>query len=536
MGVLVAAGFLQFYQIGVEAYWLDEIHTLANSAGQRGALEAMPHGVVLSGIPRFADLTPNSSPASVWRGMADDTHPPLYFVLVNIWRGWFGDGEAAVRSLSAVFSLFSMLIVAGAVVGPWRGGRLYRRSESREGPRMVPAASSGSYGSVIEHGAAVLLAVLVVGLSYVDVYAGQQARPYAMGMFFVVGATVLLIVLGYQPDTRRRILGALLVVVYAFCLLGAMLTHYFAALPLLGHGVYVLVRFRGAVLMRWLVACVGAGLAWSLLWGPMFLDQLPAITNQPWLSEDRSDHLIRTVMRMTDMPMRLLFAYEPFSFNVSRSIAGGALIAVLVWLLRPSNRGGRPRGISLLFGSMFAVPVVAFLLVDVLGDRQMLAHLRYVYFAWPGLVGMVVAAVDRLAPRSRWIAVGTFVVGCALTLRLPTQDTPDVRSAAVWIEEAARPGDLLVYDAVSWPAHWASRMYAEISYYLDDVDVPFVMLRDPAGAELLEAMKAFSRLIVVCPRPGDVANPLPEVFDVVSMRSGYIDQVGWVYLLERSRG
>jgi len=508
LALLIVAGAVRFYRIGLEDYWLDEIHTLANSAARRGDLEAIPHGVVLLGVPRYAELRTNSTVGAVWRGMAEDTHPPLYFILVNIWRRWFGDGEAAVRSLSAVFSQLSILVVGGIL---WWAGRR----------RMM------------------LIAVSFLALSYVDIYEAQQARPYASPMFFVLCSTVLLIgqdrVLRKASSHDPRVAARILIPFgYALCLMAAVLTHYFVVLPLLAHALYAGHRFRGRLLIRWAIAVVAAAIGWVVLWGPAFLEQQGAISNQPWLDEYTSDHFMRTVMRAADLPMRLLFAYEPFTFRTSRSIAGGAVILVLAWILRPANRGNRPRGLATLVGAMFAIPVVVFLAIDLLLDRQMLAHLRYCYFAWPGLLGMLVLALDRLTPRRRRIALGTFILGAALTLRLPTQHTPDARVTAAVVDECARSSGLLVYDAIGWPPHWALRMYAVVCYYQSDSKLPLVLLREPPGDDLLREMMVYDRLIVVCPRPAGVSELLPDAFDVTRRLTDYIDQMGWVYLLERS--
>ena len=44
-----------------------------------------------------------------------DCHPPLYWISQTLWTGLFGTGEAAFRSLSTAFSLFSLLLLAVCV-------------------------------------------------------------------------------------------------------------------------------------------------------------------------------------------------------------------------------------------------------------------------------------------------------------------------------------------------------------------------------------------------------------------------------------
>lgn len=500
---VVAAGVVRCNGLGAEDFWFDELHTLADSAARRGELEALPHGVVLRGVPRFTDLTPASTLASVWRGMAEDAHPPLYFVITHAWRRWFGDTEGAVRSLSVLCSLLTFIPLALLL-----GGTSWRRFS-----------------------AAVLV---VMTFSYADVFMAQQARPYALAMLPVCWASFLLLRMESRWAGPTCWIRVALAVAYGVALLCAMLTHYFAALPLLAHAAYGLVRFRGRLLASWLAACLTAVGAWMLIWGPTFLLQRAMIADQPWLFEDRTNHLIRTLARGADLPIRLLFDHTHFTVSATRSISGIGLLLAAAWLMRRSKRRGPRVALPLIVALLYAVPTLILLVIDLGSGRQMLAHLRYAYFAWPGLVGLIALAVARLSHRGRFVAVAAFAVAAAFTLRLPTQRTPDARIAAAIIEQSSEPGDVLLYEAIGWPQRWSSRMYAEVSYHLREVDPPFVMLHEPPGDSLLQDLRTFDRIIVVCPRPGVNPNPLPGTFELVQRPWGYIDQVGWIYVFGRA--
>lgn len=49
------------------------------------------------------------------RALRTDGAPPLYYLLLHVWIGWFGTGDAAVRSLSIVVSLLSLPVFFVAV-------------------------------------------------------------------------------------------------------------------------------------------------------------------------------------------------------------------------------------------------------------------------------------------------------------------------------------------------------------------------------------------------------------------------------------
>ena len=85
--VLVLGAVLRFSELGQESLWYDEAWSVqAAHAPTLGALV---------------------------EGSLDDSHPPLYFMLLRGWVSLFGDSEEAVRSLSAVFGALAPLAVYG---------------------------------------------------------------------------------------------------------------------------------------------------------------------------------------------------------------------------------------------------------------------------------------------------------------------------------------------------------------------------------------------------------------------------------------
>lgn len=81
-GVALLALVVRVHHLNVENFWQDEIHSMYNSACARGPAERIPHGVILRDLPRYSDLTPQSTLSGVWRTLDDDSHPPVYFMLL----------------------------------------------------------------------------------------------------------------------------------------------------------------------------------------------------------------------------------------------------------------------------------------------------------------------------------------------------------------------------------------------------------------------------------------------------------------------
>ena len=126
--ILVCAALVRVARLGEQEFWLDELHSLLNSAAHRADFEALPYGQILHDVPRYSDLDADSTLPAVWRGMRGDSHPPLYFVLLRAWRGLAGDGEFLTRLPSALLSVLAIVdpnnaITASpmylSIVPPW---------------------------------------------------------------------------------------------------------------------------------------------------------------------------------------------------------------------------------------------------------------------------------------------------------------------------------------------------------------------------------------------------------------------------------
>lgn len=231
----------------------------------------------------------------------------------------FGDGEFAVRTLSVLLSVLSILPVALIL---WEYGR--------------PRAALG---------VAVLLAV-----AFAHIHIAQEARPYSLGLLFVsisYWAFVKMEVGWNGFDRRKRILFG---VTYGLAVYLAVLTHYFTVLALAGQAVVVAVRVRGTLRRTWLTIVLVAAVGFALTWGRQCYGQLDNILSQVWLLEQRPDHALRTVLRLADLPVRLFLAHERFPLNYAFSFVGAALLVgglLTLWHQHGAvRRWCLPQGIS----------------------------------------------------------------------------------------------------------------------------------------------------------------------------------------------
>ena len=144
-----------------------------------------------------------------------DPNMGLYYALLNLWVRLFGQSEAAVRSLSAIFGALAVSAIY------LLGTRLFGR--------MV----------------GVIAGVLLALDAFIVEYA-QTARSYSMVVFLVTLSAYFLVVELEQPSKRNRI-------AYVLTSILAIYAHYFAVYVLVAHLVTVTAMRRRAALTReWL--------------------------------------------------------------------------------------------------------------------------------------------------------------------------------------------------------------------------------------------------------------------------------------------
>jgi uncharacterized membrane protein len=145
-GALLVGLLLRLAHLGSEPYWGDEVLSL----------DIALHFASVGEMIRYVSEV--------------EFHPPLYYLLLKPWIGWFGEGEAATRSLSLVFSTGTIAAVYAA------GMAIFRNAK------------------------AALTAAFVTAVLPMQVEFGQEARPYAIYAFF---GTLALLALWKHLRTGR---------------------------------------------------------------------------------------------------------------------------------------------------------------------------------------------------------------------------------------------------------------------------------------------------------------------------------------------
>lgn len=190
------------------------------------------------------------SPAEIIRLIRADTAPPLYYILLHGWTEIFGRSETALRSLSTVFSILTLLL----------GIATSRR--------------------ILKNPAAVAVAAWVMSLSYLQIWYAREARAYAMMGFLGVSAFYCL--LRHLAARRRAWLIPLPLLIAAAMYTHNMMAPFVAGLLL----AWVLLPSEHSIArrMREMAVVIGISLALYLPWALGGLpDQMQMIRRAFWV-------------------------------------------------------------------------------------------------------------------------------------------------------------------------------------------------------------------------------------------------------------
>jgi uncharacterized membrane protein len=406
--ILIAAAALRIHGLTRHSLWSDEIYTLESSAGFGLESKRLSLAGLVEDAPDLLSITPQRPWWTVATNLArDDNHPPLYFLLVRAWRDVAGDSDAALRSLSVLFSLGAIILLYDAV-------------------RVLHGPAAGLW-------TAAMMCVAAPQIQF-----AQEGRQYALMFLLGSGAYAALVRLECLGISRRRLaaLGA--------CSLALLLTHYYTVAPLCAMGAYAAIRFRGPVRRATLVVLLAAGVCFAAFWGWAMWKQRVNIAGNNWyIVEPPEGHLSQTLWRLLLVPMRCL--YEPRRSAEPLAVCAGAVLYVLPLLLLR----GRPRLLLWMLWLWAAVGMV--LVIDLAHCSKQMLFLRYTVLASPAVYALVAALADGLRPRSvapllPALAVLASLVALPDTYAETPVPKPDWRPLAAAIDRDGRAGDvLLVY-------------------------------------------------------------------------------------------
>ena len=334
--------------------------------------------------------------SEAWTGLwhtvtREDPNMSLYYALLKLWTGVFGDSLLAVRSLSVLAASLCVPVVYAL------GARLF----------SVPA---GLF-------AGLLIATNVFFLHYV-----QEARGYAVVTLLVALSTLLFLIEAERPGRWSRV-GYVIVSALAFY------AHFFAVWVVLVH-VLTLVATRGreAVHRSWLV-CYGvmAALAAPMAYWALTLDTDPI----GWLAEPDLGAVPATFAQLAGDSFLHL----------------GLIAAVSMVALRAAARSRR-----LAFGLAFTAcwAVLPVLLAFAVSQVKPIFRAKYLIVCLPAVVLLAEGAITSLRPPGAALAAACMLValsGPEVKAWYGFRGKEDWRSLTTFVLDRARRTDVVVYNA-----------------------------------------------------------------------------------------
>ncbi len=343
--------------------------------------------------------------------LAQDRHPPLYYLTLHYWTQLFGEGEVSVRLLS---------VIIGALAAP-----------------LSYMLIRELYG----HRAGATAAVLVAFNPFL-VWYSQEVRMFALA------ATLLLAASWSLVGTLQRFGGWQRWMLYVLLATASFYTYLFSALVLVAHAVYVALcwlRWRSIRQKTWPAIATFmalAGCCAPLAWQAWQVGAGEATRGQPFGNLGAQFHNILRAFVIWKAPW-----HEPTVDALVALLGLMALWGALVGLFREKNRRG-PSFVAIYL-------LVPWLLGNSLLrlDRTVFDEARYMVFLAPAFCLAIARPIGSREARVRTLAtLNAILTLLVFVLALPHLWTPESRreewrAAARYLETHAAPDEVILVHA-----------------------------------------------------------------------------------------
>jgi uncharacterized membrane protein len=462
--ILAIAGGLRLYHLGDQCFWVDELLTMEVLNGRGHQNLYLPRNVLMDHPPPLTDARVAAPWWHIWNGLGDEGHPPLYFILARWWRDLFGSSEAAIRSLSLVFSLAAIVL-------------LY----------FVVRDLNGS--------SAALWSALLMAFSAPQIAYAQEARNYTLLAATSLLAAFFLVQIQTRGLTAARWVGL------ASSVLATALTHYFSFGVLVAMGIYALLVLRNRRLAGVLGAFAGAAIVFVLAWGRNLIGQWQVMLHTFPMYANPQGHTWATILRMIALPLRHLIGVS-INNNTSLAASAGLLIAGILTLVY------RRRDLLLWWLWMIgAIGTIATL--DLLHTAEQLTMVKYTFAAAPAVCAIAAACVPTDWRRLRHFVPLT-LVGLELYF-LPgayTEWKGDWRGAAQTAIALTPPGDPVVIAGNGTGRPTLSWLYLGMNMYVNPWPRPLSISDREPSVELLDQLRKYPQVTLVTDcltdQPGEI--------------------------------
>lgn len=360
--IVLCGALLRLYMIGESSLWLDEAFSVS------AASKPVPEIISRSEI---------------------DPHPPLYLLILHFWMGAFGNSEAAIRTLSALFGIATI--------------------------PLIYLFTSKYYGKSTG-----LICALLVAFSIFHIHHSRDARAYSLLAFSSLCSFFFFL------NIER---GWWFKAGYVLSTLLMLNTHNYSVFYVIAQNLLMAIKIirKRASVWRW----IGLQSATLLLYIPTaFL-----VTRQMgslfyiWVPKPSLNSIAELI--------------DTYSGGLALALLFGSILiyGALKLAKRPSHTMLEDSDITLL--AWLFVPIIAALLASVL-FRPIFLVRATIASSFPIFI-ILARGIDKM----RWAkypVIALFLVLSILAYH-PVVDSEDWKGAVSYIESAALPGDTVILDA-----------------------------------------------------------------------------------------
>lgn len=420
--ILMLAAALRFYDLTYQSLWGDEAFSVYDAKGVD--MHFMTASLVDATHSRFVNPHPGPLDTMV-ACIRNEGTPALYFLALAAWIVAFGSGDLAVRSLSAIFGVLG--VAAFFLLG---------RSIFRDSRRA-------------------LLGALFVAVSPLNIYFSQEVRAYMLANLLATSCSWLLL----RAVSRRPRVAPW--VAYGLAALGIWYTHYFAALVLGAHFLYLLIHERQS-LRPWLLTMCGVGLLFLPWYLAAFRTQMAVLTGYAAARSSSTGVLLLGTARglryiLDSLVLGPMYSRAMIGPATKLSIEAMLLALVATGTIRLRRAGDKkPVTFSLL---LTLVPLVVITSFGLKNGTLWYMNARYHIWESSGLLLLAAASITGFRR-----ATVRALLSCAICLASlaaapyhfypmifhSTHAKPDFRRAAKLITNSQEPKDVI---AVNIPGH-----------------------------------------------------------------------------------
>lgn len=431
LAVTILAFALRLFHLGDQSLWYDEAHSL---------------------------LMSQKDPGSIISATAQDTMPPLSYLLLHLWS--VPAGDFYVRFPSAFFSTLCVPLVYGLALTLFQ-----------------------NYYPVYARGIA-LLAALITALSPFQLYFAQEVRMYSLLAFLTLLSVSSLVHAGKKSGLGWWAL-------YTIATTLALYTHGLAALVLLSPAVAAAIYFRetgsfAKKLAQWTALSLLAFASWGLV----LVQQSTTVLGSFWVSPPSVVSPVASLyifLYGASLPRYLL----PFGLFLSIS---AAVLSTYLWLRRNGilvlMRQRQPETFLLLWAGL---PIAMLYLISLV--RPLYLERVVIGASFPWYIGLalissrsylrfrVKLALSRItipSPASLWPAL--LLRAMIITLALvglgnwyfnPSYAKPPLKEAAMYIREYGTGSDVIFHTSdgsylpfrVYLPGHSNLLLYGDPEFF-----------------------------------------------------------------------